>query len=421
MTYEEFTIKTQEAILKAQQLAGAHNQQQVDTVHIFRAIHETDDQVTTFLFQKTGANLNKAIEEADRIIKTYPQVEGSDKQYLTPDANTALQHARKAMKDFGDQYISVELVLLGILEGRDKGAQMLKDCGLSVDNLKKAILELRKGSKVTDQHSENTYNALNKYGINLNERAENGKLDPIIGRDEEIRRVLQILSRRKKNNPILIGDPGVGKTAIVEGIAWRIVRGDVPENLKTKKIFTLDLSALIAGAKYKGEFEERLKAVVKEVTAADGEVILFIDEIHTLIGAGGGNGAMDAANILKPALARGELRTIGATTLDEYQKYFEKDKALERRFQTVVIDEPSLEDTISILRGLQERYEVFHKIEILDEALIAAAELSHRYIGAKDLRLQSRPHRGFRYYVILRSAPEDREGYKLCLPGWARL
>lgn len=385
MTYEEFTIKTQEAILKAQQLAGAHNQQQVDTVHIFRAIHETDDQVTTFLFQKTGANLNKAIEEADRIIKTYPQVEGSDKQYLTPDANTALQHARKAMKDFGDQYISVELVLLGILEGRDKGAQMLKDCGLSVDNLKKAILELRKGSKVTDQHSENTYNALNKYGINLNERAENGKLDPIIGRDEEIRRVLQILSRRKKNNPILIGDPGVGKTAIVEGIAWRIVRGDVPENLKTKKIFTLDLSALIAGAKYKGEFEERLKAVVKEVTAADGEVILFIDEIHTLIGAGGGNGAMDAANILKPALARGELRTIGATTLDEYQKYFEKDKALERRFQTVVIDEPSLEDTISILRGLQERYEVFHKIEILDEALIAAAELSHRYISDRFL------------------------------------
>jgi ATP-dependent Clp protease ATP-binding subunit ClpB len=385
MTYEDFTIKTQEVILKAQQIAGGLSQQQVDTAHIFQAMLETDDQVIHFLFQKSGANLNTAAQETKRLIGTYPQVEGSDKQYLTNDANGALRNARELMKEFGDQYISIELLLVGILKGKDKTAQALKDSGLNIKALTEAIKELRKGSKVTDQHTDNTYNALNKYAINLNERAENGKLDPIIGRDEEIRRVLQILSRRKKNNPILIGDPGVGKTAIVEGIAWRIVRGDVPENLKTKKIFTLDLAALIAGAKYKGEFEERLKSVVKEVTAADGEVILFIDEIHTLIGAGGGNGAMDAANILKPALARGELRTIGATTLDEYQKYFEKDKALERRFQVVTIDEPSVEDTISILRGLQEKYEVFHKIEILDAALVAAAELSHRYISDRFL------------------------------------
>lgn len=385
MTYDEFTVKTQEAILKAQQIAGSLDQQQVDTIHLIKGIYDTDDQVMKFLFQKTGANLNKVLEEVDRLMETYPRVEGAEKQYLTPDANSVLQQARKLMKEFGDEYISIELLIMGILAGRDKAAQLLKDAGLTKDALKTAILELRKGSKVTDQHSENTYNSLNKFAVNLNERAESGKLDPIIGRDEEIRRVLHILSRRKKNNPILIGDPGVGKTAIVEGIAWRIVRGDVPENLKSKKIFSLDVSALIAGAKYKGEFEERLKAVVKEVTAADGEVILFIDEIHTLVGAGGGNGAMDAANILKPALARGELRTIGATTQDEYQKYFEKDKALERRFQTVLIDEPSLEDTISILRGLQERYEVYHKIDILDEALIAAAELSHRYIANRAL------------------------------------
>ena len=380
MNFEEFTQKAQEAIQKATQIAAGLGQQQVDTVHLIRGIHETDDQVTGFLFQKSGARLDSALEEASRVIRTYPQVEGGDKQYLTHDANTALQAARKALAEFGDQYISLELLLLGILQGKDKAAGILKEAGMKPDALKQAIRELRKGSKVTDPHTENTYNALNKYAIDLNERAENGKLDPIIGRDEEIRRVLQILSRRKKNNPILIGDPGVGKTAIVEGIAWRIVRGDVPENLRSKRIFTLDLAALIAGAKYKGEFEERLKAVVKEVTAADGEVILFIDEIHTLVGAGGGQGAMDAANILKPALARGELRTIGATTLDEYQKHFEKDKALERRFQTVLIEEPSVEDTVSILRGLQDKYEVYHQIEILDEALISAAELSHRYI-----------------------------------------
>jgi ATP-dependent Clp protease ATP-binding subunit ClpB len=289
------------------------------------------------------------------------------------------------LPDFGDEYISIELILLGILKGDDKGGRILKEEGVTEKSLKAAIEELRKGRKVTDQSAEDSYNALNKYAINLNERAESGKLDPIIGRDEEIRRVLHILSRRKKNNPILIGEAGVGKTAIVEGIAWRIVKGDVPENLKTKKLYALDIAALIAGAKYKGEFEERLKGVIKEVTAADGEVILFVDEIHTLIGAGGGQGAMDAANILKPALARGELRTIGATTSDEYQKYFEKDKALVRRFQTVFIDEPSVEDTISILRGLQERYEVYHKIEILDDALIAAAELSHRYITDRAL------------------------------------
>ena len=289
------------------------------------------------------------------------------------------------MKDFGDEFISIELILMGILTGKDKGAKLLKSLGATEDGLKAAIMELRKGRKVTDQQSDNQYNALKKFGINLNEAAESGKLDPIIGRDEEIRRMLHILSRRKKNNPILIGEAGVGKTAIVEGLAWRIVTGDVPENLLSKQIFVLDIASLIAGAKYKGEFEERLKAVIKEVKASDGEVIMFVDEIHTLIGAGGGSGAMDAANILKPALARGELRTIGATTYDEYQKYFENDKALVRRFQTIYIDEPSVADTISILRGIQERYEVYHKIDILDEALIAAAELSHRYITERHL------------------------------------
>lgn len=385
MTYDNFTIKAQEAILKAQQIAGGLDQQQVDTPHLIRGIMETEENVSKFLLQKMGVNvatLKRKIEEA---LQNYPKVEGDGKQYLTNDANKALSTAKKKLKDFGDEFISIELMFWGILSGKDKGAQLLKEEGATLEGLEAAIQELRKGRKVTDQSAEDSYNALNKFAINLNERAESGKLDPIIGRDEEIRRVLHILSRRKKNNPILIGEAGVGKTAIVEGIAWRIVKGDVPENLKTKKIFTLDIAALIAGAKYKGEFEERLKGVIKEVTNADGQIILFIDEIHTLIGAGGGSGAMDAANILKPALARGELRTIGATTLDEYQKYFEKDKALVRRFQTVLIDEPSVEDTISILRGLQERYEVYHKIEILDEALIAAAELSNRYITDRSL------------------------------------
>ncbi len=385
MTYDNFTVNSQEAILKAQQLAASHDQQNVDTVHLLKGILETDENTAQFLLKKADVSIPKLEAELNKAISSLPKVEGAEKQFLTNDANKALSQAKKMLKEFGDEYISIELLLLGILQGKDKGASILKDLGVTEKNLKAAIDELRKGKKVTDQHAENKYNALSKFAINLNERAETGKLDPIIGRDEEIRRVLHILSRRKKNNPIIIGEAGVGKTAIVEGIAWRIVKKDVPENLQSKKIFTLDVAGLIAGAKYKGEFEERLKSVIKEVTESNGEVILFIDEIHTLIGAGGGSGAMDAANILKPALARGELRTIGATTLDEYQKYFEKDKALVRRFQTVVIDEPSIEDTISILRGLQERYEVYHKIEILDEALIAAAELSDRYISDRQL------------------------------------
>ncbi|MCB9284749.1 MAG: ATP-dependent chaperone ClpB [Lewinellaceae bacterium] len=385
MTYDNFTIKAQDAIMRAQQIAAGLDQQSVDTTHLIRGILEVDEHTSTFLLQKMGVNLPGLRRELDDSIKEYPKVEGAEKQFLTNDANQALSKAKKALPEFGDEYISIELILLGILQGNDRGARILKNQGASIDQLKAAIKELRKGAKVTSASSEDSYNALAKFAVNLNERAESGKLDPIVGRDEEIRRVLHILSRRKKNNPILIGEAGVGKTAIVEGIAWRIVKGDVPENLKTKRIFTLDIAALVAGAKYKGEFEERLKAVIKEVTSADGNIILFIDEIHTLIGAGGGQGAIDAANILKPALARGELRTIGATTLDEYQKYFEKDKALVRRFQTVLIDEPSIEDTISILRGLQERYEVYHKIEILDEALIAAAELSHRYISDRYL------------------------------------
>ncbi|MBR9919778.1 MAG: ATP-dependent chaperone ClpB [Bacteroidetes bacterium] len=385
MTYDNFTIKAQDAILKAQQLAASYEQQTVDTPHLIRGIMEVDEHVSTFLFQKMAVNMAMLNRQLEDMIKKYPKVKGSEKQYLTNEANQALSRAKKTLDGFGDDFISIELMLLGILQGDDKGARMLKEQGATEANLKTAITELRKGKKVTDQSAEETYNALSKFAINLNERAETGKLDPIIGRDEEIRRVLHILSRRKKNNPIIIGEPGVGKTAIVEGIAWRIVKHDVPENLRSKKLFRLDIASLIAGAKFKGEFEERLKGVIKEVTESNGEIVLFIDEIHTLIGAGGGQGAMDAANILKPALARGELRTIGATTLDEYQKYFEKDKALVRRFQVVQIDEPSVEDTISILRGLQERYEVYHKIEILDEALIAAAELSDRYISDRFL------------------------------------
>ncbi len=385
MTYDNFTIKAQELILRAQQISGGLDQQSVDTVHILRALFEIDDQLADFIFNKLDINVISLKREINKAIESFPKVEGSDKKYLTNDANKALAKAKKLMKAYGDEYISVELILLGILGGNDKASKILKDNGATEDGLKAAIAELRKGTKVTDQSSDSAYNSLKKYAINLNERAESGKLDPIVGRDEEIRRIMHILSRRKKNNPILIGDAGVGKTAIIEGIAWRIVKQDVPENLLSKQIYSLDMAALIAGAKFKGEFEERLKAVIKEVHSSDGEVILFIDEIHTLIGAGGGNGAMDAANILKPALARGELRTIGATTYDEYQKYFEKDKALVRRFQTVFIDEPSVEDTISILRGIQDKYEVYHKIDILDEALIAAAELSHRYISERKL------------------------------------
>ena len=385
MTYDNFTIKAQEAILKAQQMAGAMEQQQVDTSHLLRGIIEVDDSLTAFLFEKMGISLKPLIDKLQSQIARIPKVKGAEKQFLTSDSNAALAKAKKLMKEFGDEFISLELIIMGILAGKDATARILKDMGATSKDLKAAITELRKGRKVDDQHSDDQYNSLNKFAINLNQRAEEGKLDPIIGRDEEIRRILHILSRRKKNNPILIGEAGVGKTAIIEGIAWRIVKHDVPENLQSKKIYVLDMAALIAGAKYKGEFEERLKALIKEVNASDGEVILFIDEIHTLIGAGGGNGAMDAANILKPALARGEIRTVGATTLDEYQKYFESDKALVRRFQTVYIDEPSVEDTVSILRGVQDKYEVYHKIEILDEALVAAAELSHRYITDRAL------------------------------------
>ncbi len=385
MTYDNFTIKSQELILRAQQIAGGLDQQSVDTVHLLKALFEIDEQLAEFIFGKMGLNILQLKKELNNAIEAFPKVDGTDKKYLTNDANQALSRAKKLMIEYGDEYISVELIVAGIIKGKDKAAKILKNSGASYQALKAAIQELRKGNPVKDQHGDNAYNSLKKYALNLNEHAESGKLDPIIGRDEEIRRILHILSRRKKNNPILIGDAGVGKTAIVEGIAWRIVKQDVPENLLSKQIFSLDMAALIAGAKFKGEFEERLKAVIKEVNNSNGEIILFVDEIHTLIGAGGGNGAMDAANILKPALARGELRTIGATTFDEYQKYFEKDKALVRRFQTVFIDEPSVEDSISILRGIQDKYEVYHKIDILDEALIAAVELSHRYITERKL------------------------------------
>lgn len=385
MTYDNFTIKAQDAILKAQNIAQGYEHQMVDTPHVIKGIMETDPSVAEFLLNEMSVSIPALKSKLDEAIKQYPRVKGQEKQYLTNEANKALAKARDLMTEFGDEYISLELILLGIMSGSDKGSKLLKELGASSKTMKAAIEKLRKGEKVQDPSGDNQYNSLNKFAINLNEAAETGKLDPIIGRDEEIRRILHILSRRKKNNPILIGDAGVGKTAIIEGIAWRIVKQDVPENLKSKRIYSLDIAALIAGAKYKGEFEERLKAVIKEVKKSNGQIVLFIDEIHTLIGAGGGQGAMDAANILKPALARGELHTIGATTLDEYQKYFENDKALVRRFQPVMIDEPSVEDTISILRGIQDKYEVFHKIAILDEALISAAELSHRYITERKL------------------------------------
>jgi len=385
MTYDNFTIKAQDSILKAQQLAAGLNQQSVDTAHLLQGILDTDEHVATFLLEKCGVSIPTLKRQLDNLIQLTPKVVGTEKQYLTPEANKALARAKKLLPDFGDEYISIELILFGILQGEDKGGKLLKMLGATEEALRAAMTELRKGEKVTDQSSDEQFNALTKFAVNLNAMAEEGKLDPIIGRDEEIRRVLHILSRRKKNNPIIVGESGVGKTAIVEGIAWRIVKQDVPENLRSKKIYALDISALIAGAKYKGEFEERLKAVIKQVQKSNGEIILFIDEIHTLVGAGGGNGAMDAANILKPALARGELRTVGATTLDEYQKHFEKDQALVRRFQRVLVEEPTVEETISILRGVQEKYEVYHKIDIRDDALVAAAELSHRYVADRHL------------------------------------
>ena len=379
MNLNNFTIKSQEAVQQSVQLVSQRGQQVIEAAHILKAVIMTGESVMNFLFQKLGVNVQNLQMVLDRQLDSYPKVSGGE-PYLSSEANAVLQKAIEYSGKMGDQYVSLEHILLALLTEKSVASSMLKDAGVTEKELRLAIAELRKGNNVTSQSAEDTYNSLNKYAINLNERARSGKLDPVIGRDDEIRRVLQILSRRAKNNPILIGEPGVGKTAIAEGLAHRIVRGDVPENLKSKQLFSLDMGALIAGAKYKGEFEERLKSVVNEVIKAEGEIILFIDEIHTLVGAGKSDGAMDAANILKPALARGELRAIGATTLDEYQKYFEKDKALERRFQIVTVDEPDELSTISILRGLKEKYENHHKVRIKDDAIISAVHLSHRYI-----------------------------------------
>ncbi|MDE6234125.1 MAG: ATP-dependent chaperone ClpB [Muribaculaceae bacterium] len=379
MNFNNFTIKSQEIVQKAIDLTRSAGQQQIEPVHILKAMISESESILNFIFQKLGASLPAVIQAVDKEIASLPKVSGGD-VFLSRESNDAMQKAIDFSKSMGDEYVSVEAMLMGILRTKCKASQILKDAGVTEKGLEAAINDLRKGNKVKDQSAEESYQALSKYAINLNDRARSGKLDPVIGRDEEIRRVLQILSRRTKNNPMLVGEPGTGKTAIAEGLAQRIVRGDVPENLKSKQIFSLDMGALVAGAKYKGEFEERLKAIVNEVTQSDGEIILFIDEIHTLVGAGKGEGAMDAANILKPALARGELRSIGATTLDEYQKYFEKDKALERRFQKVMVDEPDEMSAISIMRGLKERYENHHKVRIKDEAIIASVQLSVRYI-----------------------------------------
>ncbi|WP_298246467.1 ATP-dependent chaperone ClpB [uncultured Christiangramia sp.] len=379
MNFNNFTIKSQEAIQQAQQLAQEMGHQQIENEHIFKAITMVDENVTPFLLKKLNINISLFGQILDKSLESFPKVSGGDIM-LSRDAGKTVNEATSIAKKMEDEYVSIEHLILAILKSSSKVAQMLKDQGATEKGLKAAIAELRQGDKVTSQSAEETYQSLDKYARNLNKLAEEGKLDPVIGRDEEIRRILQILSRRTKNNPMLVGEPGTGKTAIAEGLAHRIVDGDVPENLKNKLIYSLDMGALIAGAKYKGEFEERLKAVIKEVTSSDGNIVLFIDEIHTLVGAGGGQGAMDAANILKPALARGELRAIGATTLDEYQKYFEKDKALERRFQKVYVEEPDIESAISILRGIKEKYETHHKVRIKDEAIIAAVELSQRYI-----------------------------------------
>jgi ATP-dependent Clp protease ATP-binding subunit ClpB len=384
MNLNNFTIKSQEAVQKAMEIAQAYQHQAIESSHLLKGILSVDENVTPYLLKKLNVNIQAFTRELDKILDSFPKVIGGE-PYLSSDASSALQKANQYLKDFNDEFVSIEHILLGILAGNDKTANLMKDYGINRKDMIAAIKDLRKGSSVKSQTAEETYNALNKYARNLNELARSGKLDPVIGRDEEIRRILQILSRRTKNNPILIGEPGVGKTAIAEGLAHRIINGDVPENLKSKQIFSLDMGALIAGAKYKGEFEERLKSVIKEVISSEGEIVLFIDEIHTLVGAGGGEGAMDAANILKPALARGELRAIGATTLKEYQKYFEKDKALERRFQIVMVDEPDTLDAISILRGLKERYETYHHVRIKDEAIIAAVELSQRYISDRFL------------------------------------
>ena len=379
MNFNKFTIKSQEAVQKAIEITRSSGSQAIEPVHLLKGVMTEGDSLVKFVFQKVGANIAQLSVMVDKEISSLPKVSGGE-PYFSRETNDVLQKSLDVAKDNGDEYVTIEALLLALYLIKSQASTILKDLGLNEKDMRTAIEELRKGKKATEQSAEDTYNALSKYAINLNEQARAGKLDPVIGRDEEIRRVLQILSRRTKNNPMLIGEPGTGKTAIAEGLAQRIVRGDVPENLRTKQIFSLDMGALVAGAKYKGEFEERLKAIVNEVTQSDGEIILFIDEIHTLVGAGKGEGAMDAANILKPALARGELRSIGATTLDEYQKYFEKDKALERRFQKVMIDEPDEMSAIAILRGLKERYENHHKVRIRDEAIIAAVQLSERYI-----------------------------------------
>ncbi|MCW9037578.1 ATP-dependent chaperone ClpB [Altibacter sp.] len=379
MNFNNFTIKSQEAIQQAQVLAQSFGHQQIENEHILKAVFEVDENVTPFILKKLNVNIGMIQQILDKQLQSFPKVSGGDIM-LSREASNTVNEAGIIAKKMNDEYVSIEHLLLAILDSNSSIAQSLKDQGVTNKGMKAAISELRKGDSVTSQSAEDTYNSLNKYAKNLNQLARDGKLDPVIGRDEEIRRILQILSRRTKNNPMLVGEPGTGKTAIAEGLAHRIVDGDVPENLKSKEVYSLDMGALIAGAKYKGEFEERLKAVIKEVTSSDGDIVLFIDEIHTLVGAGGGQGAMDAANILKPALARGELRAIGATTLDEYQKYFEKDKALERRFQKVMVDEPDTESAISILRGIKEKYETHHKVRIKDDAIIAAVELSQRYI-----------------------------------------
>jgi ATP-dependent Clp protease ATP-binding subunit ClpB len=384
MNFEKFTIKSQEALQKSAEIATARQQQAIEPGHLLKAILETDENAVTYLIKKLNVNETILEKKLEDLLDSYPKISGSQ-PYLSSATNLVLSNAEKELREFKDEYISVEHLLLGLLATKDKASTLMKDVGFGRQELIKAVKELRGGSSVTDQNAEAKYKSLDKYSKNLNELAKQGKIDPVIGRDEEIRRVLQILARRTKNNPILLGEPGVGKTAIVEGLAQRIVNGDVPENLKGKILVSLDMGLLVAGAKYKGEFEERLKAVIKEVTDSAGQIVLFIDEIHTLIGAGGGEGAMDAANLLKPALARGELHAIGATTLKEYQKYIEKDKALERRFQAVVVDEPSVEDSISILRGIKDKYELHHGVRIKDDAVIAAVELSHRYISDRFL------------------------------------
>ena len=409
MNLQAYTIKSQEVIQHALSIALAQGNQAVENGHLLQSLFEKDDTVLPFILKKQAINTALVNKTVEALVKSYPKVQGGQ-PYLSNETNRTLTKAKELLKEFGDEYVSLEHLLLAIVKSNDATGRILKEAGAKDTEILAAIKELRKGSKVTDQHAENAYQALGKYAVNLNEMAKKGKLDPVIGRDEEIRRVIQILSRRTKNNPILIGEPGVGKTAIAEGIAHRIVNGDVPEDIKTKTVFSLDLSALIAGAKFQGEFEERLKAVVKEVKAAENQIILFIDEIHTLVGAGKNSGAMDAANILKPALARGELRAIGATTLAEYQKYIETDKALERRFQPVMVEEPDTEDAIAILRGLKERYENHHKIRIKDEAIIAAVELSQRYIADRflpDKAIDLIDEAGSKLRIEIDSVPEE--------------